>query len=193
MTGADAEWVSYFEYLIAAAGVILGIAFLAFQVRPASHLSVAKQIRLVATLMELSAPMAFGLLFLIPGHPWMVAGWIVGCVGWALTGSYYLAFVLFDGKNALFRWSRGALSKFIRKDWLPWVRTLDTSFDRLDRLQLKLLPVSVVTYGILLFWPRLDAKAYVLLWLIFSGLSEAWLFLWSEAPGNGRGGRPVGQ
>ena len=78
-----ALWVPYFQELCAAATALLAIAFLTFHLNSWRR-SPLKQIVAVTTLSELAASMFFGLIFLIPRHPWVDAGRIVGLAGYVL-------------------------------------------------------------------------------------------------------------
>lgn len=87
-------WIPYFQYVASSAGAILAIAFLAFQVReklwrgdPLKH-PVA-----VMTLVELAASMFFSLIFLMPNHPWKLAGYIVGAFGYAAIAWHFSMFI----------------------------------------------------------------------------------------------------
>lgn len=142
------DWIPYFEYLTSASAGILAIAFLAFQVRseiwrshPLMHPVAA------TTLAELSTPVFFGLLFLMPSHPWELAGLLTGALGYLAMAWHMIALVV----------NRHAVQSF-------------------DRIQLTGVPITGLTFGLLLWWPSLQVKAGVALWMIFSGFIEAWLF-----------------
>lgn len=147
------EWIVYFQYLTAVAATLLGIAFLTFQVRSDIwRLHPLRKTVAVTTLTELAAPMFFGLFFLMPHHPWLWGGRIVGAVG-------YIVMV----------WH---LIEYIRH------REVADSF---DRKQLAGISITIVTFSLLLWWPNIAVKAYTALWMVFSGSTEAWIFL--RAPG----------
>lgn len=172
MRANESAWTTYFQYLVAASGVILAIAFLAFQERRhVWHGNRLKWIEAIVTITELSTPMFFGLIFLTPGHPWVVAGRIVGALGWSVAAAHALVFLLV----LLGSLPAGQIKAF---DWVQLVLTLG---------------FSGATYGLLILWQNLDVKAYVCLWMIFSGLVEAWWFLGVEQndePAGGSGHEP---
>lgn len=51
-----------------------------------------------------------------------------------------------------------------------------------DRVQLAGVPISGLTFGLLIWSPSLPVKAGVALWMIFSGFIEAWFFLGHSRP-----------
>jgi hypothetical protein len=89
-------------------------------------------------------------LFLTPRHPRHVAGWIVGALGYAAMAWHAVQY------------------RRHRKD------ETTTSF---DRKQMWGMLITFITFSMLAFCPSLEFKSYVCIWLIFSGLSEAWIFL----------------
>ena len=148
------EWISFFQYLAAIAAALLAIAFLAFQLRTKMwRRQPLRQAFAITTLAELAAPVFFGLMFLFPDHPWRGAGVIVGTAGY-LSILWYLIMTVYH-----------------------WDQTT-----RFDHAQLATTIVPVTTFSVLFWFPNLRWKAGVLVWMIFSGLCEAWLAL--EPPGD---------
>lgn len=143
------EWVPFFEYLVGASAALLGLAFVTFQVR-AEHWRgrPLRQPVAVGTLAELAAPLFFGLLFLLVGHPWRQAGYIVGAFGYSTIIFHLLAYY----KH--------------RIEALSW-----------DRKQLLGVSVTAITFSILMWSPSIYWKAYVSVWFVFSGFGEAWLLV----------------
>ncbi|GII23807.1 hypothetical protein [Planosporangium mesophilum] len=147
-------WVPYFQNLTAVAAALLAIAFLTFQFRSdiwRTH--PLKQTVAITTLGELAAPMFLGILFLMPGHPWVLGGRLVGVGGYLIMAWHVAVFI---------RYRRLA--------------------DRFDKWQLCGVAITVVTFSFLLWWDSLDVKAYTAAWMIFSGFSEAWVFLVPHKP-----------
>jgi phosphatidylserine synthase len=144
-------WNSYFSGVAATAAALLAIAFLTFQVRADIwKRNLVKQAVAWTTLVELSAPVLFGLLFLIPHHHWHVAGIIVGISGYGVMLAHAIIFL------------RARKMKTV---------------DKFDKNQMWGMPITFVTFSIFLFVPFLSWKAYTCLWMIISGFSEAWIFL----------------
>lgn len=143
------EWVSLFSALSGVAATLLGLAFVTFQLRSWHWKGQPlKQAVALTTLTELAAPMIFGLIFMFPGHPYRTAGYIVGAAGYAVAGGHLLIFIR----------HRAIAERF---DWA----------------QLGGTAVILTTFSILTWAPDIRWKAGVLVWMIFSGASEAWLFL----------------
>lgn len=105
------------------------------------------------TLAELSTPLFFGLLFLMPDHPWELAGRLVGALGYLAMAWHVIALV---------------------KNW-HYVQYF-------DRVQILGIPITGLTFSLMLWWPSLPVKAGVALWMIFSGFVEAWIFLGQRRP-----------
>jgi hypothetical protein len=142
-------WTGYFAALIGVSAVLLSIAFLTFQVRTEMwHKTPLRHVAAVTTLIELAMPLFFGLLVITPDHPWEVAGAIVGAAG-------YLVLI----------WHIYLLIRARKKI---------TDF---DKWQIIGLPITGTTFSLLLWYPSLAVKSYVCTWLIFSGATEAWIFL----------------
>jgi len=157
------EWIPFFQYLAAIAAALLAVAFLAIQVRTDAWRGKPLRAALaVLTLAELAAPVFFGLIFLFPGHPWNVAGQVVGASG-------YVAIL----------WHAGSFRRH-RHD-----------ATKLDKWQMAGSALPVTTFSLVLWYPDLRWKAAVLVWLIFSGLTEAWFFL--RLPVMVEEGQPSGQ
>ncbi|MDN5762430.1 MAG: hypothetical protein L0H41_08960 [Microlunatus sp.] len=143
------QWVPFFEYLTSAAGGILAIAFVVFQLRPEQwRRDPLRQAAAIRTLTELATPVFFGLIFLMPDHPWKVAGAVVGTAGYIVMAIHVIAYC--RNRNEA---------------------------DSFDRWQLWGIAVTAVTFSGLLWWPNLYVKASLCVWMIFSGFSEAWIFL----------------
>lgn len=148
------EWSTFFETLALLAAALLGLVFVLFGIRWEQW--EGRFYRKTAALLalgELSAPMFFGLFFLMPGHHWHVGGLVVGVLGWALlsvhAGSVLCAY--FGPK----------------RDELHWT----------DKLQGWLDFIPVLTFGVLGFAPLLSWRGYICIWFLASGLTEAWFFL----------------
>lgn len=143
------QWIPFFEYLTSAAAAILAIAFVVFQLR-AEHWrqDPLRQPAAVTTLTELATPVFFGLIFLMPDHPWKVGGAIVGLAGYLVMAVHLVVY-----------------------------RRHRQEADKFDRWQLLGIAVTAVTFSGLLWWPNLYVKASLCVWMIFSGFTEAWIFL----------------
>lgn len=154
MTRPYDEWIGFFQYLSAIAATLLGLAFLTFQVRAEIWRGhPLRQTVAVTTLAELAAPMFFGLIFLFPDHPWTEAGFVVGLGGYGVI-----------------MWH---LVEFIRRY---------NEADSFDKKQMLGSTIVLATFSCVMWIPSLPWKAGFLVWMIFSGLSEAWIFLRAPQP-----------
>lgn len=142
-------WIPYFQYVASSAAAILAIAFLAFQVR--EKLWRGRSLKhpvAVMTLVELAASMFFSLIFLMPNHPWKVAGYIVGTFGYVAIAWHFAAFI---------KYKREA--------------------DPFDKRQMVGAIIPLITFSVIMWVPVLEVKAGIAVWFIFSGISEAWISL----------------
>ena len=148
------KWIPFFEYLTSASAAILAFTFAVFQIRGAEHWrrDPLRQLAAITTLTELSAPVFFGLIFMMTYHTLHAAGRVVGGIGYVV------------------------MSVHIVQYW-RCRRNRNPAPDGFDKWQLAGLGVTFVTFSGLFWWPNLSLKAGVCIWMIFSGFSEAWLFL----------------
>jgi hypothetical protein len=142
-------YVNYFGVLAGVASAILGLALVTFtlQVKLWRELPLRQAVA-VTTLAELSAPVFFGLIFLTARHPWHLAGYVVGALGYAVMAMHVVVYI---------RHHHSA-----------------TSF---DNMQMFGLLITATTYSLIAWFPSLELRAYVCIWFVFSGLFETWLFL----------------
>jgi hypothetical protein len=142
-------WITFAQTITAVAVTLLAISFLTFQVKSDIWRERSlKQLVAVSTLAELSAPIFFFLIAFFPGHPWIVAGQVVGAAGYALIASHIIVFVRHRAEA-----------------------------DRFDRIQMLGVLIFCVTFSVLFWWHSIFAKSVALVWMLFSGLWEAWYFL----------------
>lgn len=143
------EWNYFFVALASAAGAILGIALAVLQSRDTAWVHQPKKVAVaILAVTQLATPLLFSLVFLMPSHPWRLAGLLVGLAGFAALG------------NQLARLLGGS-----------------SPLDDADVQQLWLILISVTSFGILLAGPSLPWKAGVCIWMIASGLFESAVIL----------------
>ena len=142
-------WTSFGQLMAAVSVTLLAIAFLTFQVKSEVwRAHILKQVVAISTLAELSAPLFFFLIALFLNHPWVTAGYVVGGAGYLLIATHV----------ALFVYHR---------------RIADT----FDRRQVFGAGILLFTFSLLFWWQSIFVKSVVLVWMLFSGLWEAWYFL----------------
>lgn len=152
----DPNWINFFEYLTSASAAILAIAFAAFSLSPGYWKQNAlRHTAGVMSIVELAIPLFFGLMYLPPGHHWIIGGWLVGSFG-------YLAI----------------FTQLVVAGWYRFRRKPKFEFELMDKLQIFAgVPMVSFTFSLMLWYPSLSVKAWTCVWLIFSGLSEAWISL----------------
>jgi hypothetical protein len=147
-------WTSFGQLMAAVSVTLLAIAFLTFQVRSEVWRNdILKQVVAISTLIELSAPLFFYLIALFPSHPWVAAGYVVGGAGYLLIATHVGLFV--HHRNVA---------------------------DAFDRRQVFGAAILFLTFSLLFWWHSIFVKSVVLVWMLFSGLWEAWYFLRVPVP-----------
>jgi hypothetical protein len=149
------NWVPFFEYLASTAAALLGLAFVAIQLNHKdwqNHSLYPSEAR--TALSELAAPLFFALIVLMPDHQWGTAAISVSVFGFSMIAWHAWVFL--------------RRRKFI-------LSSEPTSY-RFHVIQFWLLGVLVAEYIALLTLPN-DWKAYGVLWMVFSGLTETWWML----------------
>ena len=143
------EWNYFLAALAPTSGTILAIA-LAVLLSGSKKwlLNPLKQAVTVLTVAQLSAPVFFALIALMPSHPWKIAGALVGVVGYAAIINHVVQYVQYEGH-------------------------IETS----DVVRLWLIILSVASFSVLLWIPSLAWKAGACVWMIPSGLIDCWLTL----------------
>jgi hypothetical protein len=141
------EWLAVIQVLPGVSVTLLAIAFVTFQVKLDiwSELPIRQSVA-ISNLVELSTPMFFSLIALMPGHPWIVAGRVTGVAGYIVIAVHLL---------------------------LYW-RTRTNPRTIFDKLQLVGAVSLIFTFSLLLWVPNLKVKVYVLIWMLFSGTVESW-------------------
>ncbi len=100
--GLDA-FVNYFGVLAGVGSAILGLALVTFTLQVAVwRTNPLRQAVAITTLAELSTPVFYGLLFLTPRHPWHVAGYIVGALGYAVMAFHVIQFMRYKATATSF-------------------------------------------------------------------------------------------
>ncbi|SKB44183.1 hypothetical protein SAMN05660473_00718 [Arthrobacter sp. 49Tsu3.1M3] len=150
MTGKFDDWIPFFEYLASSAAALLGLTFVALQINR-NHLVGNKLFAASArtSLMELSAPLLFALIVLMPSHQWEAAAILVAILGYCVIFWHFVSYVVH------------------RRD-----------ANRFHNWQAALLSVLLLDFGFLPFVSN-DWQAILVLWMTFSGLIEAGWMLFS--------------
>lgn len=144
------DWLPVLQVFPGVSVTLLAIAFVTFQVKlDIWSEGPLRQSVAISNLAELSTPMFFSLIALMPGHPWVLAGRLTGVAGYIVVAVHFLLY-----------WKTPA--------------NLRTPF---DKTQICGAVFLFVTFSLLLWIPNLRVKVYVLIWMLFSGAVESWWYL----------------
>ncbi|WP_433598961.1 hypothetical protein ACQPXH_25130 [Nocardia sp. CA-135953] len=175
------EWVGFFTTVVGIAGAIFALLFVGLQLGHGRWFDdPRRKLAAESALTELAAPLFVGLIAVIPGNPWRLGAVIVGCVGISVQARSwhghlrtfsqpqydvkYRAPGSFDKSQAWLGWLSFAVyaglivGGFHRVTWWPNGRTAPVfGFVTQD-------------FGLYLI-------ASLCIWLVMSGVTEAWALL----------------
>jgi hypothetical protein len=148
------ENADFYTTLAQVSAGIFAIAIVTFQIKVEYwRNNTLRHMIAIRTLGEFLSPLFFSLVILYKDHNWQIIGAVVGSVG--------CLFVFAQHVIGFRRWTR--IDKFIQ-------------------LQLIFSFLMYLEYGAIFvystFKPDLSVVSYLLIWLIFSGSVEAWVFLY---------------